>query len=83
MHRTFDQLPAYLIVMTLSMAGLKLLNHAPELSWLAVLAPALLLPALLICAAVIAGAALVIAGAVNVARTVVHTRFTRTTTPKE
>lgn len=32
MYRTFEQLPAYLIVVSLAMAGLKVSGHVPELT---------------------------------------------------
>ena len=53
MYRTFEQLPAYLIVVSLAMAGLKVSGHIPELTWAVVVAPALALPAL-VCVVVLA-----------------------------
>lgn len=79
MYRTLEQIPAYLVVMSLSMAGLKLVGHIPELTWLAVLTPVLLVPALAFIAVVLFGIALLVIDAGALIRTL----FTRTTTPKE
>lgn len=97
MHKTFNLLPSYFIVMTLSMAGLKLVGHTPELSWLAVFAPVMLLPVLALIAVVLFGIALLLMDGCAVLRALVRhlfrrlvrtlqtlqTHFTRTTPPKE
>ena len=79
MLKALEHLPNYLIVMSLSMAGLKTLGHTPELSWSMVFAP-VWLPAALIALLV---AAIVVLIAIAAACRIVVTPFTRSTPPKE
>jgi hypothetical protein len=79
MLKALDNLSDYLIVMSLSMAGLKTLGHTPELSWTIVFAP-IWLPAALIAPVV---AAIVVLIAIAAACRIVVTLFTRSTPPKE
>lgn len=79
MYRTFEQLPAYLIVVSLAMAGLKVSGHIPELTWAIVVAPALALPALAVVVVLVFALAIWLIGLIAAFRSF----FRSTTTHQE